>query len=40
MTTRVEKIKKKYGRNAFIKWGSTGGSPILRAYQEGKLVRR
>ena len=36
----VEKKKRKYGRNIFVKWGKKGGSPILEAYKQGNLVRR
>lgn len=29
---RVQKIKRKYGETAFMRWGKLGGSPILLAY--------
>ena len=40
--TRIEKIKRKYGVNAFRKWGlgtpsHPGGSPILNAWKKGKI---
>lgn len=31
-------IKRKYGANAFRKWGARGGSPILQAWKKKKLV--
>ena len=37
---RVEKIRKKYGKDAFVKWGwsdGRGGSPILKAWARGKV---
>ena len=33
---RVQKIKRKYGETAFERWGKSGGSPILKAWSEGK----
>jgi len=32
------KIKQKYGSNAFRKWGKLGGSPVLKAYKEGRVT--
>lgn len=32
-------IKRKYGANAFRKWGSAGGSPVLRAWSEGRIPK-
>lgn len=29
---RVNKIKRKFGSTAFIRWGKLGGSPILLEY--------
>lgn len=40
---RITKIKKKYGENAFKKFGARGGNPILndhalvKAYKEGRV---
>ena len=33
---RLEKIKHKYGKDAFKKWGRKGGSPILIQYAKSK----
>jgi len=38
--TRIKKIKRKYGKDAFSSWGKKGGSPILRDFKKGKLVYR
>jgi len=38
---RVAKIRRKFGRDAFRKWGSEengGGSPILIAAREGRVT--
>lgn len=35
----VQKIRKKYGANAFRTWGKKGGSPILKAAVTGKPVK-
>jgi len=36
----VAAIKKKYGANAFRKWGAkAGGSPVLKAWSEGRIPR-
>jgi len=32
-------IKKKYGKNAFRRWGAKGGSPILAAWAEKHSVK-
>ncbi len=37
MSDRVVKIKHKYGRNIFKKWGKGGGSPVLKAWAKGKV---
>lgn len=37
---RIRKIKKKYGADAFVKFGKKGGSPVLRDWKAGRLVRR
>lgn len=29
---RTKKIRQKFGKDAFRKWGKLGGSPILLAY--------
>jgi len=40
---RIDKIKKKYGQNAFKRFGVEGGNPMLRdhvlvkAYKEGRV---
>jgi hypothetical protein len=39
MKRSVEKIRKKYGSNAFRTWGKRGGSPILLAYRLHHPVR-
>jgi hypothetical protein len=36
----VEKKRRKYGTHCFEKWGREGGSPILKAYAQGRLVKR
>jgi hypothetical protein len=33
----VKYIKRKYGANAYEKWGKKGGSPVLIAYREGRV---
>lgn len=33
---RLEKIKHKYGKDAFKRWGQSGGSPILIQYAKDK----
>lgn len=36
---RVEKIKRKYGVKAFVRWGETGGNKYLNALGKGyKLI--
>lgn len=36
----VNSIKRKYGANCFSKWGGkTGGSPVLKAWKEGKIPK-
>jgi hypothetical protein len=36
---RITKIKKKFGANAFKNWGGkTGGSPVLKAWREGRIT--
>jgi hypothetical protein len=30
--SRTKKIREKYGRDIFQRWGREGGSPILKAY--------
>lgn len=37
---RVAKIKQKYGAHIFQRWGEKGGSPVLRAYREGRVIIR
>jgi len=32
-------IRRKYGANAFSKWGRRGGSPVLKAWEEGKIPK-
>ncbi len=42
MARSVIAIKKKYGANAFKKWGSPehgGGSPVLKAWKAGRIPR-
>jgi hypothetical protein len=39
MKRSVEKIKKRFGSNAFVKWGRSGGSPILLSYALKKPVK-
>jgi len=42
MARSIESIKKKYGANCFKKWGSPksgGGSPVLRAWAQGKIPK-
>jgi len=34
----VTAIRKKYGKNAFQKWGRTGTSPVLKAWKEGRVT--
>ncbi len=34
----VEKIRRKFGNDAFRKWGKSGGSEILRAWKEGRVT--
>ena len=35
---RTLKIKSKYGKDAFVKWGRLGGNPVLLAQAEGRLT--
>lgn len=35
---RIRRIKEKHGKDAFIKWGKRGGSPILKAWKEGRII--
>jgi hypothetical protein len=35
---RVEKIKRKYGANAFKIWGEEGGNPVLIAQGRGDKI--
>ena len=35
---RVNKIKRKYGVNAFRKWGREGGNPVLIAQGKGEQI--
>jgi len=35
---RVEKIKKKYGKDVFRRWGKTGGNELLIAQGQGKKI--
>ncbi len=35
---RVERLKRKYGANIFVKWGREGGSPLLKAWEEGRVT--
>jgi len=35
---RTERIKRKFGADAFKKWGKKGGSPILIAQREGRVT--
>ena len=35
----VQAIKRKYGANAFKRWGEKGGSPILLSYRDKKPVK-
>jgi len=37
--TRTAKIKRKYGADAFKRFGKMGGSPILKLWKQGKLKR-
>ena len=39
MARSVQAIKRKYGANAFKRWGSSGGSPILLSYKYKKPVK-
>ena len=39
MANRIEKIKKKFGANAFKRWGASGGNPILNAIHKGYKVK-
>jgi hypothetical protein len=34
-----DKIKGKFGKTCFKRWGASGGSPILRAAVTGKPVK-
>ncbi len=36
---RINKTKRKYGANAFRRWGAKGGSPILLAYRLHRPVK-
>lgn len=35
----TQAIKRKFGANAFRKWGKSGGSPILKAWKQGKIPK-
>ncbi len=35
---RVQKIKRKYGTTAFVRWGKKGGNPVLIAQGQGKKI--
>lgn len=39
MARSVEKIRQKFGKDAFKKWGNQpdSGSPILKAWREGRV---
>lgn len=39
MARNVSAIKRKYGANAFKRWGRKGGSPILAAWAENHQVK-
>jgi hypothetical protein len=39
MARSVAAIKRKYGANAFSKWGAKGGSPVLRAWKSGRIPK-
>jgi hypothetical protein len=40
MARSVTAIKNKYGKDAFKRWGGkTGGSPVLKAWAEGKIPK-
>lgn len=34
---RLETIDRKYGKTIYRRWGKRGGSPILKAWAQGKL---
>jgi len=34
----VAAIKKKFGANAFKRWGALGTSPVLKAWSEGRVT--
>ena len=34
----VEAIKRKYGKDAFVKWGKTGGNEVLLAQGRGDKI--
>jgi hypothetical protein len=34
---RISTIRKRYGEDAFVRYGKKGGSPILRAFAKGRL---
>ncbi len=36
---RIRKVKRKYGENAFKKFGRMGGSPVLKAWKQGKIPK-
>jgi hypothetical protein len=36
-SARTRRIKEKYGKDAFRKWGRKGSSPILKAWKEGRV---
>lgn len=40
MARSVEKIRQKYGKDAFKKWGElpNSGSPVLKAWAEGRIA--
>jgi len=37
-TKRIKKIREKYGADAFRKWGSAGGNPVLLAQKKGYKI--
>ena len=40
MARSVEKIKQKFGKDAFVKWGRqpNSGSPVLKAWAENRVT--
>ncbi len=34
---RVTKIRRKYGITSFRTWGKRGGSPVLKAWVQGRI---